>query len=385
MEFSTVLILIAILASTTTMTLGAAIRIRMQQGPVKPDSYIVVLKSGVNMEDHIESITRISARSPGSEFSITHRFGFLNGYSAHATAASLTRILISSEVDYVEADGIVSVNYDHQEDANDVSVGMGDDLARIQGRGPAQGDGDGATIFVIDSGIFVGHILLAGRSVWGASVGGWPLVDKNGHGTCLAGIVARIAPSATLVAVRVTDDNDVASDSALILGINYARLQYSKLPGPAIVLVSWTTPPCQALDRMIRKTIASGLHVVVSAGNDASDAKNFSPGSVVEAIIVGAVDSCYRMAWFSNWGPSITVSAQGVNIRSASISGRTAWTTASGTSMSAARVAGLVAAAAGRSVTPAALKAALITHALPAIWPKREDTTDLVAMPFRLE
>ncbi|KAF8344025.1 peptidase S8/S53 domain-containing protein [Cantharellus anzutake] len=387
MEFSTALILIAILASTVTMTLAAAIRsVLMPKGPVKPNSYIVALKSGTDMEDHIEGIARISARSPGSEFSITQRYRILNGYAAHATGASLTRILNCPDVDYVQADGIAFFDYGlrqvNHEDA-DVSVEMGDDPAGLEGRA-GSGPGDGVDIYGVDSGVFYRHLYFGGRAALIAFMDG-SLRDVSGHGTALAGVamgsVFGKATSALMFGVKVTNDENIAEISNVIAGLDFVVERFRKRGRPAIALVPVIGESDEGLNNAVRGAIALGLHVVVGAGNDGMNAEGFSPASVGEAITVGAINNCYELTEWSNWGRDVDILAPGVDIVSTGIGGETAVSVKSGTSMSAAQVAGELAVALGQygQMTPAALKAALLRRAIPMAKVQRRDTTSLVA------
>ncbi|KAF8335372.1 peptidase S8/S53 domain-containing protein [Cantharellus anzutake] len=223
MKFMTSIILATIFASTTRRALAATIGcIRMPDHPVVPDSYIVVLKSGTNMEEHINSITQISAWSPGLEFLISYWYheAILNGYSAHATGAPLTQILNCPDIEYVEADGIVSIGYDVHEldeenamEPNDVLVEMEVDPIGLEGRSPL-GGGIGINIFLIDTGVNPDHDWFGGCVKLGGTFGpGYNPKDHNGHGMHVAGIAIGVgnslASSATVTLVKVVSDAGV--------------------------------------------------------------------------------------------------------------------------------------------------------------------------------
>ena len=63
--------------------------------------------------------------------------------------------------------------------------------------------------------------------------------------------------------------------------------------------------------------VASGVHVVVAAGNNNGHAEEKSPARVEEAITVGASDIKDARASFSNFGSVVDVFAPGVNVTSA--------------------------------------------------------------------
>ncbi|KAF8324406.1 peptidase S8/S53 domain-containing protein [Cantharellus anzutake] len=294
---------IAEFVSTITMALAAPVRTK-PKGPVKPDSYIVVLKSGEDMEHHIEGITRISARSPGSKFSINHRYKNrptivgLNGYSAHATGASLSRIFGCPEVEYVEADGIVSI-YDGLHDANGGRSTEFNDVSAEIRNDPGEPGGPGSErpveIGVMSTGVIQSHSAFMNEQGTGTRViegfavnGGNPWVDTNGYGTKVAGRAAGKfygpAPEATIVPIK-------------------------------------------------------GLHIIVPAGDHHEDTSGVSPASAFRSIAVGGIDCRNQIAAFSNYGSAVQLFASAINAPVPTINH--AWGFMSGTVMSAAWVAGV--------------------------------------------
>ncbi|KAF8341195.1 peptidase S8/S53 domain-containing protein [Cantharellus anzutake] len=353
MKFSTAVIF----TSTTTMALAASVRIRMPEGPVKPDSYIVMLKSATNMEDHIESITRISARSPGSEFSITHRYEMLNGYSAHATGTSLVRILTCPEVNYVEADGTTSIDYDlHERDATERDndgIEMEHDPVELK----ARADGRRVTIYSLETGALLEHACFDEElHGWGHTVTGTDRVDTSGHGTYVAakavGQGFSLATFAYLKVVKIAESTTVLS-SNLIAGIEWVYADSTKPPpeqrGSTIILITCSLRDRVAINEAVHKVINSGLHVVASAGNDYRDAGEFGPASADGVITVGAVYCTATNQYVithSNYGKVISVFALGLNIESAwNGPGLEATRTRSGTAPAAASVASMLACA----------------------------------------
>ena len=88
---------------------------------------------------------------------------------------------------------------------------------------------------------------------------------------------------------------------------------------------------------------ASGTLVALAAGNDGSNASNYSPARANGANIytVSAMASNGNLASFSNYGnPPVDVAAPGVGVSSLAVGGGTV--TYSGTSMAAPHVAGLL-------------------------------------------
>ncbi|KAA8574697.1 hypothetical protein EYC84_003947 [Monilinia fructicola] len=154
-------------------------------------------------------------------------------------------------------------------------------------------------------------------------VPGSPDTDENGHGTHCAGTVGGksygVAKAARLVGVKVLDRNGSGSNSAVIQGIQW---------------VTQNAPRNSS-------AVDAGITVVVAAGNDGEDAKNYSPASEADAVTVGATDSNDSRASFSNYGPVLDIFAPGVNVLSAWIGGANSSKSISGTSMATPHIAGL--------------------------------------------
>lgn len=120
-----------------------------------------------------------------------------------------------------------------------------------------------------------------------------------------------------------------------------------------------------ALNDAVNGAVAVGVVFGVAAGNDNSNAANYSPASAANAITVGAIQSGNARASYSNYGAVVDIFAPGSSITSAWIGSTSAINTISGTSMATPHVVGVAAyliALEGLS-TPAAVAARLISLA----------------------
>ena len=206
-----------------------------------------------------------------------------------------------------------------------------------------------ATVAVLDTGVDGSHpdldgVLLSGTSVLDGSNG---LIDPNGHGTWMAGIVAAetdngygIAGTAyagvSVLPVTVLGADGTGQDSDIIAGVVYAADA-----GADVILMSFSNPGYSAaLQAAIDYAWASGAVLVAATGNDGSSAATFPAGDR-GVIGVASTDEADALAASSNYGAAAFMAAPGVDIATTSAGGAVA--TISGTSAAAAQVAGAAA------------------------------------------
>ena len=169
------------------------------------------------------------------------------------------------------------------------------------------------------------------------------------HGTHVASIVGGnqygVAKNANLIAVKVVDANNGNGGSVgtAISGLNYVVQQKQANPDrPAVANVSLGSGASLAFNEAIERTVAAGVIVVNSAGNDNVDACTRSPSSAVTSITVGSIGSSNVRSSFSNYGSCVDIFAPGEQVTAASPA-LLGTSTLSGTSMSSPVVAGVAA------------------------------------------
>lgn len=174
--------------------------------------------------------------------------------------------------------------------------------------------GKGVGVAIVDSGINANHAALAGKVVAAVSFAtGEPSTnDLFGHGTHVAGIVAGqetsvtplykggVAPGAQLINVKVLNGTGGGYTSDVLAGIQWTIANRAKYGikvmnlslGHPVVEACVTDPLCIAVE----KAVASGIVVVVSAGNNGKNAAGqevfasiTTPGVAPSAITVGAL------------------------------------------------------------------------------------------------
>ncbi|KAL5348785.1 Subtilisin-like protease 2 [Pseudogymnoascus australis] len=321
-----------------------------------PNSYIVVFNKDIDSstaESEIAYVDTILSNlvSPYKGIGSNYDLGDFKGYQIEADTATINKIATSPQVAWIEKDVKMHASF------LTTRPGAPWGLGRISHRSPGSTSyvydtsaGSGTSVYVVDTGIYVGHSQFGGRAVWGANfISGSANTDENGHGTHCAGTIGGstygVSNQATLVAVKVLDRTGSGSSSGVIAGIQWvANDAASKgTERKSVLSMSLGGEYSAALNSAVASTVGAGVTVVVAAGNDDADAANYSPASAPDAITVGATDKNDARAAFSNWGPALDVFAPGVNILSAWIGSASATNIISGTSMATPHVAGLAA------------------------------------------
>jgi len=174
----------------------------------------------------------------------------------------------------------------------------------------APGDqlGAGAHVYVLDTGCRATHAEFAGRVGDSVSMVSNTSFDgaSSGHGTHVSGTVLGwnygVAKEATLHCVKVLSDSGSGSYSAIINGMRWVS-DHAKNNGiqAAVVNMSLGGPRSTSLNDAVESLVRSGITVVVSAGNENSDACNVSPASAPSAVTVGSTTRNDFRSSFSNW------------------------------------------------------------------------------------
>ena len=206
--------------------------------------------------------------------------------------------------------------------------------------------GQGANIYIVDTGIRASHSEFAGRIGHTRFVAGGSANDCHGHGTHVASTAAGrnygAAPQARIHSIRISYScAGKAYSSAQVAAMEW--LADNAQPN-SVVNFSYEASHASvkiAIDRLVRLN-----HVVVaSAGNDDEVActANSNKGKPISALLVGSTTSSDSRSSFSNHGTCVNIFAPGSNITAASHTGDNSYTSKSGTSMASPLVAGIAA------------------------------------------
>ena len=172
-------------------------------------------------------------------------------------------------------------------------------------------------------------------------------MDCDGHGTHVAGLAGGysygVATEALLYSVRVLDCDSSGTYADVIDGFNFAATKIANSSRPGIISMSLAGPESQLATDAIEAAVASGVHVIVAAGNDDTDTCTMSPASAPSATTVGATIINDERSSFSNFGSCVNIYAPGSDITSASYNCDSCTTVKSGTSMACPIVSGVAA------------------------------------------
>ncbi|KAF8596606.1 subtilisin-like protein [Ceratobasidium sp. AG-I] len=361
-------VLLALLGSAFSCVLAAPsplaqrVPITKRAGPVKPNSYIIKLKGGVSKSSHLAQL-KSSSTGYGLAYSYSQTF---QGYAAQLQGKALDYVRQSKDVEYIVED--IQVKVESVTDSTPVSrrgsVTSGEShlAKRI--------NGTGVDIYQIDTGIYTAHTQFGGRAKWGATFGGYPNADGNGHGTALASLAVGstygVATKANITAVKTFGDDGSANLSDIIAGINWVITTANATARPSLILLTVTISGYQPFDDAVTLATTKGVHVVVAAGDSNVDASTVSPARAAAAVTVGAITASGTKLSTSNFGTAVDIWGPGGNARVAWITSTTASVTLVGTTASAAsNVAGILAIEIEKygNKAPAALEADLKSHA----------------------
>ncbi len=211
--------------------------------------------------------------------------------------------------------------------------------------GTTQGSSD-ITVAVIDGGIYENITDLPDATNIKIESGGPEAVNQ--HGSHIAGLIgaeygngdgsAGVAPNVKIVSYNVySPSQNRLTAQNMITAINYAVNQ-----GADVINISMGSYLANEYMRIaVEKAVSKGIPVVVSAGNDGSNVKNY-PAAYNDVIAVAAVDKNDYIAEFSCWGDWVDISAPGVDMISTTGSG-SKYGVANGTSQAAPVVSGVIA------------------------------------------
>jgi subtilisin family serine protease len=233
--------------------------------------------------------------------------------------------------------------------------------------------GQGIVVANMDTGVDATHPDLAAQ--WRGGTNSWydpngehssEPFDANGHGTSTMGVMVvgaavgtavGMAPDARWVAVKIFNDNGVATVSGIHAGFQWLLDpdgDPSTADAPDVVNNSWTfqTPSCDLeFEPDLEALRAAAIVPVFAAGNSGpEETTSMSPANNPAALAIGATTEADALFSLSSRGPSACGGAEtvypelvapGVDIRTTDLGG--GYRSLSGTSLAAPHAAGALA------------------------------------------
>ena len=129
------------------------------------------------------------------------------------------------------------------------------------------------------------------------------MVGSNSHGDDMVKAIVSQNENAKIISIRALGDDGQGTVSSIIAGIEYAINQKADIIN--LSLYARANLANEVVKTEIEKAINNGIEVVGAAGNDCANAKNYIPGSIDAAWIIGACDESGFRISFSNYGETV--------------------------------------------------------------------------------
>ncbi len=219
----------------------------------------------------------------------------------------------------------------------------------------ARSTGAGAVVAVIDTGVDPSQPALLGR----IAPGGRDLVDGDdqpwetrngidddadgdideaaGHGTFVASVIAAVAPAASILPLRVLDDDGGGTAFAVAEALAYAIDARVDVVNLSLTYHRRST----AVDLLLERATAAGIVVVAAAGNDGATTVDFPASDSNVVGVTATVADETALSAFANRSQLVQIAAPGEDVLGALDRG--VFATWSGTSIAAPFVAGTAA------------------------------------------
>lgn len=313
--------------------------------------------------DDKEKIINYLAESGEKDFKVVYKAQSINGFTAEVSASALEELKKDPSVKSVKVE-------------LEVKLFLQDSVPLINGTlvWPVKFNGtnltgNGQTVCIVDTGINYSHADLGGclgpESSGCRVLGGFAfnnpfnssnktdVMDDNGHGTHVAGIVGAngsltgVAPGVNFVSVKACGPTSACGTQAIIDSINWCVGNASRYNISVISMSlgggSYTTY-CDNVDtdmtNAIDSAIAKNITVIVATGNDGSKTQISWPACIRNSTAVGGTTKSDAMYSSGNRNNITTLLAPGESITSTWLTGTASGT---GTSMATPHVSGAVA------------------------------------------
>ncbi len=283
---------------------------------------IIIFNEELSKEERLREIIKLF-----SNFDIIHEFNIVPGIYLECQRSELiqlkTLIEESNEIIKIFKENIYTIPNNVKIQQNSLNpVDWNNWWLQSIGAENLTYDGTGINVSIIDSGIYphpdfqtriIKQINFASK---GEETDNSDFIDRNGHGTHVAGIIGGngeissgkypgVAPNVNLINAKAGNSSGSLKDTDILKAI-----EWSVENGAQIISMSFGAPYPEVYDPItlaITNATNQGILCVVSAGNDGpSYYSGGIPATSVNAIAVGSVDKNGNLSTFSSRGPTNT-------------------------------------------------------------------------------
>ncbi|RHR92783.1 hypothetical protein DWW20_20555, partial [Ruminococcus sp. AF14-5] len=160
-----------------------------------------------------------------------------------------------------------------------------------------QTEGSKNVIALIDTGVSESANVIDRVSLIGDELEG------NGHGDKMLHAIVGQNANANVLSIRTMGNDGRGTVSSIIAGMEYALNHNVSIIN--LSLASKTNMANSVLAAEIEKAVNAGVQVVGAAGNNNADVKDYMPGSVSSALIIGAANEDGTKLPSSNYGDTV--------------------------------------------------------------------------------
>lgn len=127
--------------------------------------------------------------------------------------------------------------------------------------------------------------------------------DDSGHGSKMQQTILQQYPDAAILSIKALDAQGQGHVSSVCSALHYAMEAGANIIN--LSLYAYKTTENSAIAALIREAVGQGIQVVGAAGNDSRPVRYYVPGSIEEALIVGACDENGVKLPSSNYGETV--------------------------------------------------------------------------------